>query len=358
MASVTLDGVSVVVERTELLRDISLWVPDGEVVAVLGPSGSGKSTLLRVVAGLARAGSGHVRFDGVDVTGVLPGQRDAGMVFQEPALLPNRSVQRNVAFPLEIRRELADAITERVGAEARALHIEHLLHRNPAELSRGEEQLVQIARALVRMPSVLLLDEPFSALDEPRRQAMRAEIALLQAGYGTTTLIATNDPADALALAHRVVVLAATDAGEPGRIAQLGRLAEVRDEPATLTVAMSLGELWPIPVEVQAAEEGAWLVSGDGSSLRLRSWAPTVAAAVGRRLTLGVRTGDVVIAERGAQTATVVRSIPGAGRMIIELAGRRVHVPDMDDRRYEAGDEVAVDVVRSFVFDEAGLRLA
>jgi len=252
MAAVSLTDLSVVLGRQTVLQDITLRVPDRAFVAIVGPSGTGKSTLLRTIAGLVSAAAGSVHFDDVDVTRMKPAQRDVGMVFQTPALLPNRNVRRNVQFPLELRKEAADSIRERVDAEARAMHIEHLLRRNPAHLSRGEQQLVQIARTMVRAPRVLLLDEPFAPLDEHLRSRMRSEIEVLQQGYGVTTLMATNDPTDAMALATMLVVLD----GSPAAVVQFGTPDDLHAEPATLDVAMATGSLRTIPVRVGRDGDG------------------------------------------------------------------------------------------------------
>ena len=143
MASVSLSDLSVELGRRSILDRISLDIGDGTFAAVVGPSGVGKSTVLRAIAGLVVPVSGSILFDGVDMTRVKPAARDVGMVFQTPALLPNRNVRRNVEFPLELRGETAETMRDRVTAEARAMHIEHLLRRDPAHLSRGEQQLVR-----------------------------------------------------------------------------------------------------------------------------------------------------------------------------------------------------------------------
>ncbi len=157
------------------------------------------------------------------------------MVFQTPALIGHLSARRNVAFPLEVRRLDTDEVNQRVDAEIRALHIERLVDRDPSTLSVGEQQMVQIARALVRVPTVLLLDEPFASLDEHLRRRMRAEIAMLQSGYGVTTLMATNDSADVEALASWWAVL------DRRAARAVGDTADVRRSPATLLAAAATG---------------------------------------------------------------------------------------------------------------------
>ena len=191
------------------------------------------------------------------------------------------------------------------------MHIEHLLRRNPAHLSRGEEQLVQIARTMVRVPRVLLLDEPFAPLDQQLRSTMRAEIGILQRGYDVTTLMATNDPADAMALASLIVVLD----GSPARVVQFGSPADLHDEPATIQVAAATGVLWTIDVRVEADGDGFWLLH-DGA-LRRRSWTPALRGHVGRTVTLGVRSSHLVRDERGEATAVLQRVIPGADAALL-----------------------------------------
>ncbi len=166
MAAIDLDHVSVRSGRTARLDDVSMTIDDGALVAVVGGSGSGKTSLLRAVAGLDLIERGLLRFDGRDVTRMTPGDRDVSMVFQSPALLGHLSARRNVSFPLDVRQVASEEIRQRVDAEVRALRIEGLMGRHPSTLSVGEQQMVQIARALVRVPAVLLLDEPFASLDD------------------------------------------------------------------------------------------------------------------------------------------------------------------------------------------------
>ena len=351
MAVVTLSDLSVVLAQREILDRVSLDVPDGAFAAVLGPSGCGKSTLLRTVAGLTDPTSGSVSFDGQDVTAVAPSERDIGMVFQTPALLPRRSVRRNVQFPLELRRETADAIRDRVTAEARALHIEHLLSRSPSGLSRGEEQLVQIARAMVRMPRVLLLDEPFSPLDEQLRARMRSEIGLLQRGYGVTTIMATNDPIDAMSLASMLIVLN----GSPAHVVQVGTPTELHSEPATIDVARSTGSLWTLEARVERDGGGYWLRVG--GALRLRSWAPALSGHVGATVTVGVRTEHLVRDERGGATMLLRRVIPGAGDLLLCSWGGRAVTATGAAAAPEIGTTVRFRLDRPLVFSPDGRRL-
>ncbi|MGB5187218.1 MAG: ABC transporter ATP-binding protein, partial [Acidimicrobiia bacterium] len=188
MASVLLDSVLVERSGVVLIDHLTLSVEDQELLVLIGPSGSGKTTLLRVVAGLEKATSGDVLFDGRSMDGVAPARRDVAMVFQDNALIPGKTVRQNVSFPLQVRHVDREEIDRRVLAETRTMAIDRFLDRMPSQLAAGHQQLVQAARALVRRPSLFLLDEPLSRMDTANRQMMRSEIRLLQAGYGVTTL--------------------------------------------------------------------------------------------------------------------------------------------------------------------------
>ncbi len=280
MVSVQLDGVGVDKDGTAVLRDVSVEIGAGDVLAVLGSSGSGKTTLLRAIAGLDRVERGAVRFGGRDVTGEQPADRHVAFVFQRPVLFPKRSVRGNISFPLEIDHRPIDEIRERVGAEARALQIEALLRRRPKTLSAGEAQAVQIARALVKQPSVLLLDEPFANVDAHLTAQFRREVTLIQRGFGVTTVMAANESADAMTMADRVAVL------EGGRVVQVAPPLDIYDRPRTVNAALLTGAADVLEVEVEHDGDGSWLVR---PGVRIRVWAPALERHRGRRLQLLVR---------------------------------------------------------------------
>ena len=349
MALVELDRVSLHAGRQLRLDDVSLTLPDGAFVGVVGASGSGKSTLLRTIAGLERPTSGTIRIDGRDVTSVAPGERDVGMVFQEPALLGHLSVRRNVSFPLDVRRRDAEEIRRRVNAEVRALHIEELLVRHPNELSHGEQQMVQIARTLVRVPHVLLLDEPFAALDEQLRHRMRAEIALLQDGYGVTTLMSTNDPLDVTTLTSLLIVL------DEGRLVQFGDTAWVRRSPATLLATAATGSVSLVEMFVIADRDGFWLVREDpagGEPVRIRAWSPALGEYVGTPVTVGIRPDDLVICDNGSIPAIVERHIPIPVGAVLCAVGGVLVVARMDGADVRAGESVRLRLDHLAVFDK------
>jgi ABC-type Fe3+/spermidine/putrescine transport system ATPase subunit len=235
MASVSLFSVSKRFGRMAAMADVSLEIPSGSFLTLLGPSGCGKTTTLRSVAGLVEPDTGRIAIGGEDVTRLPVHRRDLAMVFQSHALFPHMRVLDNVAFGLRMRgRDRAD----RHAAARRALELVRLAEfaeRWPHELSGGQQQRVALARALVVDPRVLLLDEPFGALDRKLREAMQAELRELTRRLGITAIFVTHDQEEALLLSDRIAVMNA------GRIEQLGTPAEIYEAPATRFVASFMG---------------------------------------------------------------------------------------------------------------------
>ena len=216
-------------------RFARLSIPEGERVVVLGPSGSGKTTLLRLIAGLETPDAGTVSIAGRDMQRIPPHRRDVAMVFQTPALYPHLNVFDNLAFGLKARRIARAERGRRVREVADILGIGRLLNRRTWELSGGERQRVALGRAVARRPAVLLLDEPFSSLDEPLRAALRAEVVELHRRFGSTLVHVTHDQAEAMSLGQRLAVL------HQGRLMQLGSPREIYERPAHRFVAAFVG---------------------------------------------------------------------------------------------------------------------
>jgi multiple sugar transport system ATP-binding protein len=235
VARLELESVTKTYGRAAALRDLSLSVEDGELLAVVGPSGCGKSTLLSIVAGLEEPTAGAVRIDGQLVNALSPRERDVAMVFQSYALYPHLTVRRNLAFPLEVARRPRAEIAARVGEVSALLGIDPLLDRRPAELSGGQRQRVALGRALVRRPKLFLLDEPLSNLDAALRVSVRAELKKLHERLGATFVYVTHDQAEAMTLADRIAVL------RDGLLEQLGTPREIYDRPASAFVARFVG---------------------------------------------------------------------------------------------------------------------
>jgi sulfate transport system ATP-binding protein len=220
-------GITKSLGGRRVLDDVRIDVADGELVALLGPSGSGKTTLLRILAGLEWPDAGRVRQGVRDVTDLPPQARRVGLVFQQYALFPHMSVFENVAFALRVRRAPRREIEARVGELLELVRLTGYGPRAPSQLSGGERQRVALARALAVRPDLLLLDEPFGALDAKVRHDLRAWLRRLHDEIGMTTIFVTHDQDEAFEVAHRVAVLNA------GRLEQTGTPAEVRSSPAT-----------------------------------------------------------------------------------------------------------------------------
>ncbi|MFM1770464.1 MAG: hypothetical protein RJA22_2993 [Verrucomicrobiota bacterium] len=217
------------------LRGLTLEAAPGEYLVLLGPSGSGKTTALRLVAGLETPDSGRILLDGCDQAGVPAQDRNVGMVCQQAALYPHLSVRENLTLGLRLRRQPEADIHGRLQALAVTLHLEGLLDRRPATLAGGEAQRVAIGRALMRAPGVLLLDEPLSHLDAPRRAQLRAELAALPRRHTVTCLHVTHDQAEAMALGDRIAVL------HQGSLQQVADPLTLYHAPANLFVAGFVG---------------------------------------------------------------------------------------------------------------------
>ena len=229
--------------------NVSLDVETGSLVALLGPSGSGKSTLLRLIAGLEGSDSGRIWITGEEATERSVQDRQVGFVFQHFALFKHRTVRQNVAFGLELRRWKRDAIKRRVDELLDLVQLKGYGSRFPSQLSGGQRQRVALARALAVQPRVLLLDEPFSALDAKVRKELRAWLRNLHDEMHVTTVIVTHDQEEAMEVADRIVVM------NEGRIEQIGSPAEIYDQPATPFVMSFVGAVNVVPRSALLAKD-------------------------------------------------------------------------------------------------------
>ena len=236
------------------LDDVSLEVEGGSLTALLGPSGSGKSTLLRIVSGLENPDEGEILISGRDATALTPQKRNVGFVFQHYAAFKHMTVRDNVAFGLKIRRRPRAEIRERVDELLRLVQLEAFGHRYPAQLSGGQRQRMALARALAPEPQVLLLDEPFGALDARVRAELREWLRRLHEEVHVTTIFVTHDQAEAMDVADQIAVM------NRGRIEQVGTPTQLYDEPQTEFVmsfvgeANRLGDAWVRPHELEIVE--------------------------------------------------------------------------------------------------------
>jgi iron(III) transport system ATP-binding protein len=268
---------------TAILKDISFEIEEGEFVCFLGPSGCGKTTLLLCLAGLESPDSGEIYKNGQVITMAPPSQRDVGIVFQSYALFPNLSVYDNIAFGLVNLKWAKDRIREAVGGLVSLLSLEGHESKYPSQLSGGQQQRVALARALAVSPSLLLLDEPLSALDAQVRTRLRGEIRDLQQRLKITTVMVTHDQEEAQTLADRIVLMNA------GRIEQIGTPWQIYNEPATPFVADFMGVSNLIQGVVSAQDE----VACDQFALRCN----TQDHPVGTKVQLLLRPEDIAVVE-------------------------------------------------------------
>jgi multiple sugar transport system ATP-binding protein len=238
MAEVVLDGVTKSFGGTVALDDVSMTIPDGSFVVLLGPTGAGKTTTLRIVSGLEKPETGDVLIGGRPVNHLTPAERNVAMVFQQYSLYPHLTVRQNLEFPLKspLLRTPQEAIDRKVKAVAEVLQIAHKLDNKATALSGGEMQRVSIGRALVRNPAIYLMDEPLSSLDAKLRADLRIELKRIQASSGATLLYVTHDQVEAMTMATHVGVL------DHGRLVQFGSPREIYEDPVSIYAASRLGQ--------------------------------------------------------------------------------------------------------------------
>jgi multiple sugar transport system ATP-binding protein len=297
VAQIALDGVGkVYADGTEAVTHLDLDVGDGEFMVLVGPSGCGKTTALRMVAGLEEISSGTVSIGDHVVNNVASKDRNVAMVFQNYALYPHLNVFDNMAFGLRLRKTPKREIERRVREAADVLGIEEFLDRKPKNLSGGQRQRVAMGRAIVREPVAFLMDEPLSNLDAKLRVQMRAEIARIQADFGTTTIYVTHDQVEAMTMGDRVAVL------KKGQLQQVDTPQTLYDSPVNLFVGGFIGSpsMNMVQARVEDDAEELWVAFGD---MRLRlpdeliSRRPSLSAYAGRTVVVGVRPEDIEDAE-------------------------------------------------------------
>ncbi len=238
MAEVRLDGLTKKFNDSVALNNVSITVPDGSFVVLLGPTGAGKTTTLRMVSGLDTPDEGDVFIGGLSMKGLTPAQRNVAMVFQQYSLYPHLTVRDNLAFPLKspLLKTPADEIRRKISEVAEILQISHKLDNKATALSGGEMQRVSIGRALVRNPAIYLMDEPLSSLDAKLRSDLRVELKNIQANLGATFLYVTHDQIEAMTMATHVGVL------DEGKLVQFGTPREIYENPISIYSASRLGQ--------------------------------------------------------------------------------------------------------------------
>jgi spermidine/putrescine ABC transporter ATP-binding subunit len=314
--------------------DVSLTIDSGQFVTLLGPSGCGKSSTLRIVAGLLQPNSGRVEFDRRDVTNVAAAKRNIGMVFQSLALFPHMTVAENVAFGLKMKKVSTEDSTKQVLRTLEIVRLDHLAHRYPAQMSGGQQQRVALARALAIKPSILILDEPFGALDRKLRDTMQMELHSLTRELRITALFVTHDQEEAMMLSDAVAVM------NKGIIEQFGKPEEIYRSPRTKFVADFMGVTNFLPGKIVEVSGTSLSVDVLGFNLPVKR---DPAFRAGQDVTLAVRPEKVLIAldvaSAGDQNAVggKVKQVTFHGntsRYVIELqSGVKLIVIEPNDQR-------------------------
>ena len=331
MAEVVLTGITKSYGSTEAVRDLTMTVPDGAFVVLLGPTGAGKTTTLRLISGLERPERGDIVIAGRSVVNETPAQRDVAMVFQQYSLYPHMTVRENLAFPLRspILKTPKDEIERKVQEVAEVLSIAHKLDNKATALSGGEMQRVSIGRALVRKPSIYLMDEPLSSLDAKLRADLRVELKRIQASLGATLLYVTHDQIEAMTMATHVGVL------DKGRLVQFGSPREIYEDPVSLYVAGRLGlpRINALPADIFAgAPSGADII--------------------------GLRPEHIRHGEGKPSKVVRVEHLGDQTRLHLTLEGHDIVTLTDVHTDLEPGDTVAINPRNALYFDATGARVS
>lgn len=331
MAEVTLTGVTKSFGTNVALEDVSMTVPDGSFVVLLGPTGAGKTTTLRMVSGLDKPDRGQVTIGGRDMAGLSPAQRDVAMVFQQYSLYPHLTVRQNLEFPLRspILKTPQAEIDRKVGEIAEVLQISHKLENKATALSGGEMQRVSIGRALVRNPAVYLMDEPLSSLDAKLRADLRIELKSIQADRGATLLYVTHDQIEAMTMATHVGVL------DKGRLVQFGTPRQIYEDPVSIYAASRLGQprINVLPADVFAG-------------------APAKAKSI------GLRPEQIVQGEGEDSIVARVEHLGDQTRLHLSFKSHEIVTVTEAHTTLKSGDIVKIRPNNPFYFDAIGGRLA
>lgn len=361
MASIVLKNIRKSFRDSDIIRDVSLTINDGECTVLVGPSGCGKSTILRLICGLEDVDSGEVYIGDRLVNDVPPASRGIAMVFQSYALYPHMTVYENMAFALQVRKLKKHEIENRVMTAAKILKIDHLLHRKPKELSGGQRQRVAIGRAIVRKPYAFLFDEPLSNLDCALRCQMRYELAKLKAQLKTTMVYVTHDQAEAMTLADKIVVM------HDGIIEQVGTPLELYYSPVNMFVAKFIGasEMNILDAVFMRQEEKCAvfkLVTGEEVSISNSE----NTFAVDRKYYVGIRPEDVDMNFQNQDGQNIVdgvvalsENLGGDGFIHVALKGS-MQIRAKAKSVLPVGDSVSLHLPndRCYLFDEQGTTIS
>jgi ABC-type Fe3+/spermidine/putrescine transport system ATPase subunit len=357
--AVELHNVSLAYGNFVAVKDVNLTIHKGDFVTLLGPSGCGKTTILRSIAGLVQPTSGKIIVAGQRIDNVPIHKRNIGLVFQNYALFPHKSVHDNIAFGLKYRGMEKSAIARKVKHALETVRLPGVERKLPSELSGGQQQRIALARAIVIEPDVLLLDEPLSALDANLREEMRTELKTIQREIGITSIFVTHDQEEALAMSDLIVVM------NKGVVEQQGTPLEVYRRPDTRFVASFLGQSNLIAGKIAAIAEGRLSMRLD-NGVELSAFAPA-SARPGQAVTAVVRAQRLALTTPGSAPgelrATVASAsyLGGTAAYIIDLSGLRLQAnATIEDRVWHDGETVALAIAPQdiLLLDEHGRRLA
>ncbi|WP_299478262.1 ABC transporter ATP-binding protein [uncultured Roseibium sp.] len=330
MSEVRLSNLSKAFGDTVAVDDVSMTIPNGAFVTLLGPTGAGKTTILRLISGLEQPDGGDVFIGGRSVADETPAQRNVAMVFQQYSLYPHMSVRENLAFPLRspLLKTPAEEIEHKVSEVAKVLRISHKLNNKATELSGGEMQRVSIGRALVRDPTIYLMDEPLSSLDAKLRSDLRVELKRIQENLGATLLYVTHDQIEAMTMSTHVGVL------DNGKLVQFGTPREIYENPVNLYVAGRLGQprINVLPAEMFAG-------------------APAGATKI------GLRPEHIQQGEGKGSTVKRIEHLGDQIRLHLTLEGHNVVTLSDPHAGLEPGDTVAIQPRNPLFFDASGIRI-
>ena len=330
MAEVILSGVSKSYRTTKALTEVSMTIPSGAFVVLLGPTGAGKTTTLRLIAGLDQPDHGDISIGGASVLADTPAQRDVAMVFQQYSLYPHLTVRDNLAFPLRspVLNRPAAEIARRVAEVAEVLRISHKLDNKATQLSGGEMQRVSIGRALIRSPRIYLMDEPLSSLDAKLRADLRIELKRIHADLGATFLYVTHDQIEAMTMATHVGVL------DRGALVQFGSPREIYENPVSTYVASRLGQ--PRINLLPADAFGP---------------APNNAAQI------GLRPEHILLGEGQPATIRRIEHLGDQTRLHLHLGPHDIITLADPETRLAPGDTIAIRPQSALWFDASGNRI-
>jgi ABC-type sugar transport system ATPase subunit len=344
MSGLILKNISKTFGESAVLKEINLDLSDGELLVLLGPSGCGKSTLLRIIAGLETADSGEIYISNVRIDQKEPKDRNVALVFQNYALYPHMTVEKNLAFPLTIVGVEKKEIKQRVSEVAEMLGLSDKLKDRPGRLSGGERQRVALGRAIIREPAIFLLDEPLSNLDADLRGRMRREIVSLQKRLKKTLIHVTHDQTEALTMADRIILM------NQGEIVQVGTPQELYQNPNSIFTARFIG--YP-PINIVKSNQSNGLLEALGPQVKAQSQSQNGECFV------CIRPESIVLGKKEGLNATVASCEYLGSQILVKLTCGGINLTAVTPLlNVKPGDKVALNILPAgvFLFDEVSLK--